>query len=268
MVSPRAALALALGVLLSCAAAAGDPAPPPGWDAALKASQAVIGQPLPETVTAAPMLDSRQRSVRLATWRGKPLVVSFVYTGCFQACPVATKGLERAVRAAREALGSDSFEVVTIGFNQPFDDPVAMGAFARQARIDEPRWHFVSPRKEDVDALGRAFGFTWAPTPKGFDHVTQATIVDAEGRIYRQVYGEVPEIAQFVGPLKELLTGQAREQGSLDGLWRTVKLYCTVYDPVSGGYRLNYSLFVELFAGLTMLGGLGWYMRRHWRRTA
>lgn len=266
MAALRAALAWTLGLVLPCLAQA-QAAPPPGWDAALKASQAVIGQPLPDDVAEAPLLDTLSRSVRLSAYRGRPLVVSFVYTGCFQACPVATKGLERAVQAAREALGAASFQVVTIGFNQPFDDPMAMAAFARQARIGDPHWAFLSPRAADVPALTRAFGFTWEATPKGFDHITQATIVDADGRIYRQVYGDTPELAQFIGPLKELLTGQAREQGDLAGLWRTVKLYCTVYDPVSGGYRLNYSLFVELFAGLTMLGGLAWYMRRQWRRT-
>jgi len=258
-------LVLLLALASTARLASAQGAPPAAWDEALKTSQAVIGRGLAAAADL-PLRDPLQRPVRLADYRGQPLVVSFVYTGCFQACPVATQGLLKVVQAAREALGKDSFQVVTIGFNQPFDDPVAMGAFARQARIDDPRWAFLSPRGEDVAALARAFGFSYTATPKGFDHITQATIVDASGEVYRQVYGDTPEVPQFVGALKELLTGQARRESSIEGLWRTVKLYCTVYDPTSGGYRANYALFFELFCGLSVIAVLGWVMRRELRQ--
>jgi protein SCO1/2 len=206
--------------------------------------------------------------VRLADYRGKPLVVSFVYTGCFQACPVATQALAKAVRQAREALGQDAFQVVSIGFNQPFDTPEAMAAFARQNRVADPHWEFLSPDRKDVAALTQAFGFSFEATPKGFDHITQATIVDAGGVIYRQVYGERFELPLFVGPLKELRSGQASEAATLENVWEKVKLYCTVYDPNTGGYRLNYSLFFELFAGLTTFAGIGWFVYKSRRPAA
>lgn len=214
--------------------------------------------------------DHQNRRVTLADLRGKPVVVSFVYTGCYQACPVATQGLMKAVAAARTALGADSFHVLSIGFNQPFDTPDAMGAFARQARIVDDRWRFLSPRTDDVPALLRAFGFSYTATPKGFDHLAQASIVDARGRIAAQVYGENFELPMFVGPLKDLLAGQAAQRIDLDSVWRKVKLYCTVYDPASGNYRLNYSLFFEIFCGVTVLGGIGVYLLRALRgqRTA
>ncbi len=255
-------LALLLWLPLAAFAASGNPA----WDDALKASQAVIGRPLPAEVQQLPLVDTQGRTLTLAGARGRPLVVNFVYTGCFQACPLATKGLAQAVAAARDALGPGSFGVVTIGFNQPFDTPEAMAAFARQAGIRDELWAFVSPRAEDVPALARAFGFGWTASPKGFDHITQATIVDANGAVYRQVYGDRPELAQFVGPLRELLSGQAAEApATLENLWTQVRLFCTVYDPTTGGYRTNYSLFFEIFCGLSVLGALAWFIGREWR---
>ncbi len=255
-----------LALLLALPAAALAQTGTPAWDDALKASQAVIGLPLAGGVQDLPLADTQSRSLRLADWRGRPLVVNFVYTGCFQACPLATQGLARAVSAARDALGPASFQVLTIGFNQPFDTPEAMAAFARQAGVRDERWAFVSPRAEDVPALARAFGFSWTTSPKGFDHITQATIVDASGAVYRQVYGDRPELAQFIGPLRELLSGQAAAApATLDNLWTQVRLFCTVYDPTTGGYRTNYSLFFEIFCGLTVLGALAWFIGREWR---
>jgi protein SCO1 len=234
----------------------------PDYQKALRESQAAIGRQV-GTYT---FHDTQHREVRLSEFRGKPLVVSFVYTGCFQACPVATQFLATAVRAAREALGADSFRVVTIGFNQPFDGPEAMGDFARRNRIADPRWTFLATDPNSVDALTREFGFGFSATPKGFDHVTQATVVDANGVIYRQVYGETFELPMLVGPLKELLSGTAAQTMTLGNIWTKVRLYCTVYDPIGRGYRLNYSLFVEIFAGITFLVAVAWFALREYRR--
>lgn len=250
--------ALALAVAAGGASASQEP----DYRKALEASQAAIGRSLP----AFRFTDHRDQAVDLAQYRGKPLVVSFIYTGCFQACPVATQFLAKAVGEARRALGEDSFQVISIGFNQPFDTPQAMASFARQNRIADPRWSFLSPDMASVPALTDAFGFSYEATPKGFDHVTQVTIVDARGVVYRQVYGENFDLPMLIQPLKELLSGQASEYLSLGNVWEKVKLYCTVYDPFTGRYRLDYSLFFEIFAGLTTLAAIGWVVARELRR--
>ena len=249
-----ALIALAATLAASGALATGEP------DArkALEASQAVIGRPTGDFR----FTDSTGRVVTLSQLRDKPLVVSFVYTGCFQACPVATQFLATATQTARKALGEDSFRVVSIGFNQPFDSPQAMAAFARQNSIADPRWLFLSPDASDVPALARAFGFSYQATPKGFDHVTQVSVVDARGVIVRQVYGESFELPMLVEPLKAVLSGRAAQTFSVEGVWEKVKLYCTVYDPFTGGYRVDYSLFFEIFAGATTLIAIGWFIVR------
>ncbi len=229
---------------------------------AVRFSQAAIGR----SVSDWRFTDHAGQSVRVADFRGQPLVVSFIYTGCFQVCPATTQFLRRAVSAARDALGPRRFRVVSIGFNQPFDTPEALAAFARQQSIDLENWTFLAPRPADVEALLAEFGLTVKPTAAGFDHLIQATIVDTDGVIYRQVYGDAFELPMFIGPLKELLSGQARREVTLENIWLKVKLYCTVYDPASGKYKLNYSLFVEIFAGLTTLGALAWFLLRQLRR--
>ncbi|MFZ3128547.1 MAG: SCO family protein, partial [Rhodoferax sp.] len=57
----------------------------PGLDqkAALGLSQAVVGRAVGDYT----LLDREGRPVRLSQFRGKPLLVSFIYTGCFQVCP-------------------------------------------------------------------------------------------------------------------------------------------------------------------------------------
>ena len=237
-------------------AAAFDPA------AAVELSQSVIGSTPGDYV----LYDRTGRRVLLSSYRGKPLLVSFVYSGCFQACPVATKLLANAVAGAQRALGAGSFNVITIGFNLPYDTPQAMADFARRQGVTLPNWEFLSPDAAGVEQLAREFGFTYRATQGGFDHVTQVTIVTAGGTIMRQVYGDSFELPLLIEPLKQLLTGSPAQFEGLAQMIEKVRLVCTVYDPVSGQYRFNYTVLIEIFAGLTIIAAVMLFLIREWRR--
>jgi protein SCO1/2 len=191
--------------------------------------------------------------MRLSDFRGKPVVVNFVYTGCYQICPATTQFLAQAVRSARQSLGQDSFQVLTIGFNLPFDHPVAMKSFAQRQGAQSPGWFFLSPDAAGLEQMLADFGFSYVQTPKGFDHVLQVTILDGEGRIYRQLYGESFELPLLVAPLKDLLTGMREAAPTLADWVEKVRLLCTVYDPSAGRYRFNYAVLIELFVGASVL---------------
>ena len=214
----------------------------------LRVSQAAIGTQLGDYV----FRDSEGREVRLSALRGQPLVVNFVYTGCFQVCPAATQYLAQSVAEAERALGPGKFRVATIGFNLPFDTPQAMKQFARKANITSSNWIFLTPDAATLPQLLADFGFRFEQTVSGFDHVLQASIVDGDGRIYRQLYGESFAAPQFVGPLVELVTRTPRPAGDLASYLEQVKLLCTVYDPASGRYRVNYAIVIELFVGASI----------------
>lgn len=229
---------------------------------ALTASQAVVGSVPPDFT----LLDRQGRPVRLADYRGKPLLVSFIYTGCFTICPTQTRALHDAVRGLDRMLGPGQFNVASIGFNQPFDSPQALRAFAAQQRIDYPNWEFLSPPRQQVDALTRAFGFSYVETPAGFDHIVGVTVLDGRGRIHGQVYGDRLTAEALGVPLRELLLAAptAGTLPSLAELAERVRILCTVYDPDSGEYRYDWKLLLELFGGAMFFGTVGVYLVREW----
>jgi protein SCO1 len=229
---------------------------------ALNASQAVLGS-VPADHT---LLDREGRPVRLASLRGKPLLVSFIYTGCFQVCPANTRALDEAVGVLQERFGRDSFRVVSIGFNQPADSPQALKAYAAQHRIERANWDFLSVPAPVVPALTQEFGFRYAATPAGFDHVLQVTLLDAQGRLVRQVYGERPVTAELAEAMQALLAGQAvPPPGPVAQLVDRIRILCSVYDPETGTYRVDYSLVWEIAGGLTFILSLALYMLNEWR---
>jgi len=53
---------------------------------------------------------------------------------------------------------------------------------------------------------------------------------------------------------------------ALSALFERVRILCTVYDPVSGRYRIDYGLLIEVLAGLSVIGAVLFYLAAEWRR--
>jgi protein SCO1/2 len=263
----QAAACSGLGCALALSGAAWgqqEPASDLGLDReqALRTSQAAIGRQIGDHI----LLNREGRPVALSSFRGKPLLVSFIYTGCFQVCPTTTKSLQETVEGLQKSLGPNQFNVVSIGFNQPADSPQALKAFATQYGIKQPNWDFLSPPAAIVPALAQDFGFVYTATPAGFDHVLQVSIVDAEGRIVRQVYGESVVPAELGEPIKLLLAGAPVQSNELlDDLMDRVRILCTVYDPKTGAYRVDYTLPIQIAGGVTFFVLMLMFFFNEWR---
>lgn len=228
--------------------------------AALAVSQAAIGTAVG---------DQRFRSINgeqvsLSRYRGKPLVISLIYTSCYHICPTTTRHLAEVVKKARRVLGADSFHVVTLGFDAANDTPERMRVFAAEQGVEPRGWDFLSGDQASIDALAATLGFLYYSTPSGFDHLIQSTIIDAEGSVFRQVYGIQFDTPHLIEPLKVLVFGEQESASLLDQITARVKLFCTVYDPASDSYRFDYSIFVGLATGILLGGWFLYLLYREW----
>ena len=249
-------------LLAGLAMAAQDAQPVFDADSAYRGSQAAIGRMLPD-------LELKRADggvLRLADLHGQPLVISLIYSSCYQVCPMTTRALERAVRAARSVLGESSFTVLTLGFDAPVDTPAAMREFAAKQGVQAEHWYFVSADVATVAAFAQAIGFTYQASPKGFDHLLQTTVVDADGRVATQIYGEVFDPPLLVEPLKHLIFRTDPGQSVITQVINRVKLFCVTYDPASGGYRYDYSLFIGMAVGASIIGSVFVFLVRETRR--
>lgn len=234
-------------VLLWLAAGSAAAAGPLDPDESLRRSQAAIGG----VVGDHRFVDQQGRDLRLMALRGRPVVLSFIYSSCAFVCPTITTSLARVTDMARDTLGPDRFTVVTVGFDVRNDTPEAMRRYAAERGITAPDWFFASGDQSTVDALAAETGFSYVPLGGGFDHITQVTILDADGRVYRQVYGPEFEPPMIVDPLKRLALGMAVGDRPVADFLSRVRLICTSYDPKSGRYRFDYSLILEIAIGVS-----------------
>lgn len=193
-----AGLALVFALGLSAAAAEPrvarlDP------ESAIAKSERALGRTVGNYV----LTDSNGSKLSLASYRGTPLVISLVYTSCSSICPPTTQHLIAAVSEARRILGEERFAVLTVGFDARHDTPARLAQFAATQGVKLPNWRLASSDAGTLDALLRDLGFSYVTAAGGFDHIAQTTIVDKEGRISRQVYGDDFPIQMLIEPLKD-----------------------------------------------------------------
>ena len=212
------------------------------------------------------LTDSTGAPISLRDYRGKPLVISLIYTACSSVCPPTTQHLINAVNEAGRVFGPDRFNVLTVGFDARNDTPARMAQFASIQGVKIKNWRLASADPATIGALLHDLGFSYVSVAGGFDHVTQTTIVGSDGKVYRPVYGDDFPLQMFIEPLKDAIYGTS-SSFSMSGILNRVKFICTVYDPGAGRYRIDYGLaFGSVIAALSLLifGGI---LYREWNRT-
>jgi len=255
---------------MSCMAGAAAPAAAPDplaarLDAkkAIERSEAALGR----TVGAYHLTDSTGEPLALAALRDRPLVISLVYSACSSVCPLTTQHLIDAVDQANRVIGTDRFAVLTVGFDARNDTPGRMAHFASTQGIKAPNWRIASADSGTISALLRDLGFSYVSVAGGFDHITQTTIVDRTGRIYRHVYGDEFPIRMFMEPLKDVVYGTTTPF-TVSGILDRIKFICTTFDPGAGRYRIDYGLmFGSVIAALSLVIFGGWIAREWMRAT-
>ena len=214
-----------------------------------------LDQPLPLDTR---FRDSNGRTVRLRElFRGKPVLLNFVYYRCQELCPLLSDGLVRVLRALTFDAGNE-FDVVTVSFD-PSETPAA-AADAKKEYVKrygragaESGWHFLTGDAAAIHALAGAAGFRYSYDAKRneFAHATGIVVATPGGRISRYYYGiEFSPRDLRLG----LIEAAAGKIGSpLDQLL----LFCYHYDPATGQYTLLVTRVLRLAGVATVLGLAG-----------
>ncbi len=217
---------------------------------ALQASQDAIGQVLSKHR----FTDDNGKGITMHDFLGKPLIISMVYTSCYQICPMTIRHLSKVVEKARDTLGEDNFSIAIIGFDTQFDTPQKMKHFAKKQGVDKKGWFALSADADTIAALTKELGFVYFASPNGFDHVVQATVVDEKGEIYRQVYGETFDTPLLVEPMLDLILDRPKtSQSFISNIMDKVRFFCTSYDPRTDSYHFDYSLFIGIVIGFSII---------------
>jgi protein SCO1/2 len=193
------------------------------------------------------------RNFRLKELIGKPLILSFIYTNCAYICPAITTHLRDAIKEADKNFG-DKFNVLTIGFDNENDTPQKMRIYNDNFSDGLKNWIFATGKREATEGLAGDIGFYYEKVKGGFNHQNFVTIVDIEGKVYKQVYGMDFKPHEILQPIGQLLSSAEKTPPKMaSGIVDRIRLFCYVYDEESGTYRVNYIMLIIMIMGTGFL---------------
>ncbi len=190
------------------------------------------------------LIDQDGRRFQLDELTGSPLIVSFVYTGCPHICPTITSHLSEAVKKANEQYG-EKFNVLTIGFDIENDTPDALKNYGEGFSDDFKQWRFATSDKETIEKITKEFGFYYKKKGNSFEHLNMVSLLDIKGNVHTHVYGMEFEPEKIISPLEDIWAGK-KGQTKFSQIFDRLKLLCSVYDPATKKYRIDYNLILVL----------------------
>lgn len=152
--------------------------------------------------------DQFGRKFDLASFRGRPVVITFLEAHCTELCPLVTDKIRRAVTALR-AAGKNA-AVIAVSTDPEGDTPREVAQFSSQHRMMH-LWHYLTGSRAHLGRIWHGY-YIYVPPPNApaaiRDNHTSATfILDRHGREQVLMSGD-PNEAGLLSDLR-MLSGLA-----------------------------------------------------------
>lgn len=171
-------------------------------DTAMRGREAYreIGENLPEFT----LLDQEGRAVAGSRFRGRQIVLNFIFTRCPIAtmCPAATERMA-ALQKAAKAAGAKEFELISISLDPEFDTPGVLKEYAQIRGLDTSNWSFLTGPDAAVRHLLAQLGVIREFEGATIKHTLATMLINEDGRITYRADGSVWKVDDFVRRLKK-----------------------------------------------------------------
>lgn len=160
-----------------------------------------IGENLPEFT----LLDQEGRAVAGSRFRGKQIVLNFIFTRCPIAtmCPAATARMAQ-LQAAAKAAGAKDFELVSISLDPEYDTPGILKEYAQIRGLDTSNWSFLTGPDAAVRHLLAQLGVIREFEGATIKHTLATVLINEDGKITYRVDGSTWLVDDFVKRLKKV----------------------------------------------------------------
>ena len=171
-------------------------------DTAVRGKEAYreIGEALPEFT----LLDQDGHTVSPGRFRGKQVVLNFIFTRCPVAnmCPAATLRMMDLQKAAK-AAGAKDLELVSISLDPEYDTPGVLKEYAEVRGIDTSNFSFLTGPDAAVRQLLAQLGVIREFDGPTIKHTLSTLLINAQGKIAYRVDGSIWQVDDLVAHLKK-----------------------------------------------------------------
>lgn len=132
------------------------------------------------------LTNENSERVSLGTFRGRPFVLTFVFTRCPlpNFCPRMSNNFEElqmAIKGSRGALANT--RLLSITLDPAFDTPEVLKTYAGYHHAEPQIWTFATGDEKEIDALTRAFSVYRQTEGGTISHGLATALIDKDGKI-------------------------------------------------------------------------------------
>ena len=98
------------------------------------------------------LIDQHGSTVSLASLKGKPVLIDFIYTSCASTCPMLTAKMAAIAHQLGPALGAD-VTIVSISLDPEHDSPAELEKYAKSHGADAKGWIFLTGPPAKIDQV-------------------------------------------------------------------------------------------------------------------
>jgi len=134
-------------------------------------------------------------TIRLRQFRGKPLLVTFIYTNCPfpEYCPRMSRNFQQILDQLRKMPAYDQTQLLSISIDPTHDTPAVLRKYGEgYAGRTDPNfnhWQFASGTPEQIRKAADFFGLSYKDRDGQIDHGLVTALVGKDGKVIKVYFG-------------------------------------------------------------------------------
>jgi len=156
-------------------------------------------------------LSHKNETTKLSDFRGKVIVITFIYTRCPvpNFCPRLSLRFKSALDIlSADTLNQSAYHFLSITFDPEYDTPEMLTQYATSYKSnDHKNWTFLTPGAAESDDFSRKVGVVVTRDEKNnlsWDHNLRTLIIDRSGKIKTILVGNLWSAEELVNEVKSL----------------------------------------------------------------
>jgi protein SCO1/2 len=153
------------------------------------------------------LTDQNSEPVTLDTFRGRPFVLTFIFTRC--PVPTFCPRISQNFFELQEAIKSDQalaekVRLLSITLDPNFDTPEILKSYAHQQKADEQVWGFATGAPAEIDKLTQSFAVHVQPEGGTISHGLATALVGRDGKVVLIWRGNAWQPSEVIDELRKL----------------------------------------------------------------
>ena len=130
------------------------------------------------------LTDQNGKPARLSDFRGKAVVLTFIYTRCPlpNFCPLMSKNFA-ALQDRLTKATPGKYHLLSVSIDPKFDTPEVLKGYAELYHADEKSWSFATGSEEQINIVASTFGLTREPESGMISHNLRTALIGPDGRL-------------------------------------------------------------------------------------